>query len=83
MRLTEQQRREKAARVAVARAAAERGLDQDQSIAAFIGLTRQAYYVRKKSSFLSRDMTNFCKMANKLGFTDQEIIRIVRGLDAV
>lgn len=76
-RQTDQQKREKALMVAIARSTAELELEQAQDIAAFLGISPQSYCIYRKKKFQTPGLQLFCNMARKLNFTAREVCAIV------
>lgn len=77
LRETEQQKREKALLVAVARSSTELGLYSDKEIAEFLGISPQSYYQYKKKRFQTPGFQLFCKMARTLHMTGREVCAAV------
>lgn len=77
LRETEQQKREKALLVAVARSSTELGLSCDKEIAEFLGISAQSYYQYKKKNFQTPGLLLFAKMARRLKMTGQEVCAVV------
>lgn len=72
-RLTEQQRRERALAGAIARAAAEEGLELDKDIAKVIGMTDKTYSYYKKKKFQNANLEQFGRLARNLRLTGREV----------
>lgn len=77
LRETDQQKREKALMVAIARGAAEMELDTDKEVAEKLGMKPQNYSKAKKKHFQSPGFVMFCKMARILHFSGRELCTIV------
>ena len=73
LRMTEQQRREKALRVAVSRGKEERGYRHDMDVADAIGVNRSTYYRYRRESFQQMDLMHFAKLVKVLGLTGREV----------
>lgn len=76
-RLTDQQRRERALKVAIARAAAEEGLELDKDIAKVIGMTDKTYSYYKKKKFQNANLEQFGRLVRNLGLTGREVCAAV------
>ena len=76
-RETEQQKREKALMVAIARSTAELELTQDKDIAEFLGISAQSYHQYKKKKFQTPGLMLFSKMARRLHFTGREVCAVI------
>lgn len=72
-RLTEQQKREKALMIAIARSTTELELYHDKDIAEFLGISAQSYHKYKKKKFQTSGLLLFAKMARHLHFTGREV----------
>lgn len=77
LRETEQQKREKALMVAIARSSAELGLSCDKEIAELLDISPQSYGQYKKKNFQTPGFELFCKMARRLKLTGPEVCAVI------
>lgn len=77
LRETDQQKRERALMVAIARSAAEMDLENDKEMAELLGMSPQSYGQYKKKRFQTPGFLLFCKMARTLHMTGREVCAAV------
>lgn len=76
LKMTEQQKREKALQRAVSRARVDLDLDMDQDLATFLGLPPSTFARRKKELFRTFGFEEAVALARRLSFTPREICEI-------
>lgn len=76
-RMTEQQRREKALELALARTRTELDLPMDKSLAAYVGMTDKNFSYYKSRRFQNLDLQRFANMARRLRMTGKEVCDIL------
>lgn len=77
LRLTDQQRRERALKIAIARAAAAEGLERDKDIAKVVGMTDRTYSYYKQKKFQNTNLEQFGRLARSLRLTGREVCAAV------
>lgn len=76
LRLTDQQQREKALKLAIARGMVELGLDSDQAVIDYTGIKHTTYYRKIKEPYQGFGFAEAAELARKLRFTDRELCAI-------
>ncbi len=76
-RLTDQQRREKALEVAIAKAKVVLDLPYDQDVALEMGLSKTTFAARKKSPYRGYGFDRASQLARALHFTGREVCEIM------
>lgn len=77
LRMTDQQRREKALMRALEKAKFENDLKYDIDVANRLGVVPVTYLRRKKKSFQTTPLQDFALMARVLHFTGREVCEII------
>ena len=77
LRMTDQQRREKALELALARTSTALSLPHDKNVAAYVGMTDRNYSYHKQKRFQAIDLYRFAHMARQLHMTGREVCDIL------